>query len=174
MTANGKIMKIMILGEAGVGKSSLIKKFTNGTFSSRMSSTVGVDKISNNFKLNKDSATINLQLLDTAGALKFQGILKSYMSSIDAVILMYDISNKETFAALPMWVSLLHSACQKGVVKLLLGNKLDLQREVMTKNAKNYADFEGMFSMETSVKDEKNIHSVFELVIRELQLKKVL
>ena len=174
MTANGKIMKIMILGEAGVGKSSLIKKFTNGTFSSRMSSTVGVDKISNNFKLNKDSATINLQLLDTAGALKFQGILKSYMSSIDAVILMYDISNKETFAALPMWVSLLHSACKKGVVKMLLGNKLDLQREVMTKNAKNYADFEGMFSMETSVKDEKNIHSVFELVIRELQLKKVL
>ena len=171
MTSNGRIMKIMILGEAGVGKSSLIKRFTNGTFSSRTSSTVGVDKISSTYELSNESQTINLQLLDTAGALKFQGILKSYMTSIDAVILMYDISNKETFAALPMWVSLLHSACKKGVVKLLLGNKSDLEREVMTKNAKNYADFEGMFSMETSVKDEKNIHSVFEIVIRELQMK---
>ena len=86
MTSNGRIMKIMILGEAGVGKSSLIKRFTNGTFSSRTSSTVGVDKISSTYELSNESQTINLQLLDTAGALKFQGILKSYMTSIDAVI----------------------------------------------------------------------------------------
>ena len=167
-------VKLMILGEAGVGKSSLIKRFTNGTFSSRMSTTVGVDKISKNFSMDDDSPTINFQLLDTAGALKFQGILKSYMSSIDAVILMYDINNKETFAALPMWVSLLQSACKKGVVKLLLGNKLDLSREVVTKNAKNYADFEGMHSMETSVKDEKSIDFIFQFVIRELKMKNLI
>lgn len=167
MMTNGTTVKIMVLGEAGVGKTSLIKRFTGGSFSSRMSTTIGVDKIYKYFSV--DGQPVHLQLLDTAGSLKFQGIMKSYMSSVDAAIFMYDVSNKETFAALPMWVSLLQNVCcNKRVIKLLLGNKLDLPREVITKNAKNYADFEGMLCAETSVKDEGHVDNTFQILLQGL------
>jgi len=167
--------KIIFLGEAGVGKSSLIRRYTNGTFASRTTTTVGVDRIPT--KISVDNEELHFQVLDTAGSIGFRGLIKSYMTNIDAVVFMYDISNKETFACLPLWTSLLKSAGKENLTKVLVGNKRDLsadKRQVQFKNAKNYAEFEGMISMEISVKQEESVDLVFQCIARELKLKKQL
>ncbi|XP_066913589.1 ras-related protein Rab-30-like [Clytia hemisphaerica] len=165
--------KIMVIGESGVGKSSLIRRLLLGSFSSCTSTTVGVDRKITRFNLGDGEETVQLQLLDAAGSYKFKGILKSYMSSIDAIVFMYDISKKETFACLPMWTNLLNGAnTKRNLTKVLVGNKLDLPREVKTKNAVNYGDFEGMIPMETSVKNGESVDLVFKRIVAELKMRK--
>jgi len=84
--------KIVVLGEAGVGKSSLIRRYTQGYFSPRTTTTVGVDRIPINITV--DSEILNFQVLDTAGCFGFRGLIKSYMNNIDAVVFVYDLTNK--------------------------------------------------------------------------------
>jgi len=164
--------KIVVLGEAGVGKSSLIRRYTQGYFSPRTTTTVGVDRIPINITV--DCEILNFQVLDTAGCFGFRGLIKSYMNNIDAVVFVYDLTNKESFACLPLWNTLLKTAGKRDITKVLVGNKRDLeeQREVIFRNAKNYAEFEGMVAMEISVKKEESVDLVFQCIARELKLKR--
>lgn len=173
MSKSNHSFKIMVLGEAGVGKSSLLRRYKQGTFSSRTTTTVGVDRIP--LKICVDHEELQFQVLDTSGSFGFRGLIKSYMTNIDAVVLMYDISNKESFASLPLWTTLLKAPGNQNMTKVLVGNKRDLattRRQVKFKNAKNYAEFEGMISMEISVKEEESVDLVFQCIARELRLKK--
>lgn len=168
--------KIIVLGEAGVGKSSLLRRYTQGTFSSRTTTTVGVDRVPASIYV--DNEELQFQVLDTSGSIGFRGLINSYMTNVDAVVFMYDISNKESFASLPLWTTLLKSsATPNNLTKILVGNKRDLatdRRQVKFKNAKNYAEFEGMISMEISVKEEESVDLVFQCIARELKLKRQL
>lgn len=167
-----KSFKVIVLGEAGVGKSSLIRRYTQGYFSHRTTTTVGVDRIP--IDINVDNETLNFQVLDTAGCFGFRGLIKSYMNNVDAVIFVYDLTNKESFACLPLWNTILKSAGKRDITKILVGNKRDLceKRQVQFKNAKNYADFEGMVNMEISVKEEESVDLVFQCAARELRLRR--
>jgi len=167
-----KSFKVIVLGEAGVGKSSLIRRYTRGYFSSQTTTTVGVDRVP--IKVAIDNDLIDFQVLDAAGCFAFHGLIKSYVNNVDAVIFVYDVTNKETFACLPLWNSIMRNSRNKdNLVQILVGNKRDLapQREVNFKNAKHYADFEGMVAMEVSVKEAKGVDLVFQSVARELRMK---
>jgi len=161
--------KVIILGEAGVGKTSLIRRYTQGTFSSQTTTTVGVDRIP--LQIQVDDETLDFQALDTAGCFAFHTLIKSYINTIDAVIFVYDLTDKESFACLP-WNSIINRSRGRELVKILVGNKNDLvlHREVQFKNAKNYAEFEGMVAMEVSAKEDAS-RNVFESVARELRMK---
>jgi len=174
MKPKGKSFRIIVLGEAGVGKSSLIRRYTQGNFLQRTTTTVGVDRIP--FDINVDDEVLNFQVLDTAGCFGFRGLIKSYMTNIDAVIFVYDLTNKESFASLPLWNTILKNSGKRDITKILVGNKRDLddRRQVEFKNAKNYAEFEGMVNMEISVKKEESVDLVFQCVARELKLKREL
>lgn len=175
MSKSDHSFKIIVLGEAGVGKSSLLRRYTQGTFSSRTTTTVGVDRIP--LKICVDNENLQFQVLDTSGSFGFRGLIKSYMTNIDAVIFMYDINSKESFASLPLWTTLMKNTGKQNLTKVLVGNKRDLatdRRQVKFKNAKNYAEFEGMISMEISVKEEESVDLVFQCIARELKLKRQL
>ena len=167
-----KSFNVVILGEPGVGKSSLVRRYVMGTFLSRTTTTVGVDRVPVNIDI--DNETFEFNLLDTAGCFGFHGLIKSYMPNVDAVIFVYDLTNKETFASLPLWSSILKTSGRQDLTKVLVGNKKDLSeyREVLFKNAKNYAEFEGMVAIEISVKEEESVDLVFNCVARELRLKR--
>merc|ERR1719354_1114203 len=173
--------KIMLLGEAGVGKTSLVTRYTRGKFSPQTTTTVGVNRIplsllakkdyNDNYNENNDNyndnndndnnEVFNFQLLDTAGCYAFHSLIESYVTNIDVVIFVYDITDKESFACLPLWNEMIKKTLQcnnnnKRLLKILLGNKRDMEhlREVQFKNATNYAEFEGMTHVEVSVKEE--------------------
>ena len=169
---DNKTFKTVILGEAGVGKSSLIRRYTQGYFSPQTTTTVGVDRIPINITV--DEECFQFHVLDTAGCFGFRGLIKSYMNNIDAVIFVYDLSNKESFACLPSWNNILKNAGKRDIAKILVGNKRDLadHREVNFKSAKNYAEFEGMVAMEISAKEKESVDLVFQNVARELRLKR--
>jgi len=172
-----KHYKVIILGEAGVGKTSLITRYTRGKFSPQTTTTVGVDRIPLKLKFDSDDDdeiddTLDFQVLDTSGSFTFHTLIRSYINNIDAVIFVYDITNKESFACLPLWNTIINRNRDKELVKFLVGNKSDLasDREVQFKNAKNYAEFEGMVATEVSVKEEIGDH-IFQRVAKELREK---
>ncbi|XP_065675626.1 ras-related protein Rab-31 isoform X2 [Hydra vulgaris] len=172
MSQEKKSFNVVVLGEPGVGKSSLVRRYVLGTFLSRTTTTVGVNRVPVCVNINKE--TFDFNILDTAGCFGFHGLIKSYMPNVDAVIFVYDLTNKETFASLPLWNSIIKNSGKQGITKVLVGNKKDLSehREVLFKNAKNYAEFEGMVAIEISVKEEDGVDLVFDCVARELQLSK--
>jgi len=161
--------KVIVLGEAGVGKSSLIRRCTTGNFSPRTTTTIGVNRISTTIEVEPESS-IDFEILDTAGCFAFHTLIKSYITNLDAVIFVYDLTDKESFACLPLWNSIINKTQEKKLVKVLVGNKNDLvlHREVQFKNAKNYADFEGMVSFEVSAKTEES-DDVFRYLAKELK-----
>ncbi|KPA81146.1 small GTP-binding protein Rab18 putativeras-related protein [Leptomonas pyrrhocoris] len=131
-----RTIKVLLIGDSGVGKSSLLVSFTTGTFDENISATIGID-----FKIKKvnvvDShtgakATVNLQLWDTAGQERFRTLTSSYYRGAQAVVLVYDVSEPQSFHGLQKWLDEANSYCRRdemernNVVFLLIGNKTDL------------------------------------------------
>jgi len=113
-----------MLGEAGVGKTSLIRTCTNGTFSPKTTTTIGVNRVPTSVEVGEHM--MDFEVLDTAGCFAFHTLIKSYINNLDAVIFVYDLTDKESFACLPLWNSIINRTQNKKLVKLLVGNKNDL------------------------------------------------
>lgn len=157
--------KVLVIGDPGVGKTSLIRRFTKGYFCENNSSTVGVDIGTRILDIHGDR--VKLQCTDTAGQEKFRGLTQSYYRSADAVILVFDITNRGTFASIPQWLVNVQRYAAKNVMKVLVGNKTDLKgasRKVNTRSAANLAEFEDLLYLETSAKWDDNV----EILITEL------
>ncbi|XP_065942378.1 ras and EF-hand domain-containing protein homolog isoform X1 [Magallana gigas] len=158
-----RMYKIVLAGDAAVGKSSFIMRLCKGKFVPNLSSTLGVDfqtKV-----LEVDGRTIALQLWDTAGQERFRSIAKSYFRRADGVLLLYDCSYERSFMSVREWVDSIEEGAQKKVPIMLCGNKSDLREEAEKQGRKvvNFEEgqrlareFEGLF-IETSAKEGSNI-----------------
>uniref|UniRef100_A0AAQ5X6R6 RAB18A, member RAS oncogene family n=1 Tax=Amphiprion ocellaris TaxID=80972 RepID=A0AAQ5X6R6_AMPOC len=117
-------LKILIIGESGVGKSSLLLRFTDDTFDPEQSATIGVD-----FKvktISVDGNKAKLAIWDTAGQERFRTLTPSYYRGAQGVILVYDVTRRETFTKLDNWLNELETYCTRNdLVKMLVGNKID-------------------------------------------------
>ncbi len=165
-------IRIAILGECGVGKSSIVKQFVNKTFSEDTPATIGVDRSESFHPIDHDIFSMNI--LDMAGSRQFQNLITSYLIAADAVVFVYDITDKESFAMLPVWGALVSNYCTRDIVKILVGNKKDLSRhfrEVRFQNAQTFANFEGMVALEVSARNDECINLIFQCVTQELALK---
>ena len=128
--------KISLLGDTSVGKTCLFKKITTGTFMDKNISTIGMDKksLTLDIDVTKDGNPIkkllNISLIDTAGQERFRTITKNYFKGSDGIILMYDLTNKETFTHVEGWIKsiseVIGDLSQSQYLILLLGNKSDL------------------------------------------------
>lgn len=155
------VLKVILVGDSGVGKSCLLKSFMGDPFKGVYTSTIGVD-----FEIKPiqiDGKTVNLQIWDTAGQERFRTITTSYYRSADAILLLFDLTDDKTFANLEAWMEDVRLYAQRHVEIMLVGNKCDLKEEraVDYKDAKAYADKHNFQYFETSAKTKINVDKAF-------------
>ena len=118
-----KIIKLGLIGDFGIGKSSLLSRYSDDIYPSSSSYTLGVDfKIK---RIYKDGNLIKLQLWDTSGQERFRTITSSYYKNIDGIIVMYDVTNSESFHNVQLWLQEVSLFAPDGCIKILVGNKCD-------------------------------------------------
>ena len=169
---NKSLMRIALVGDCNVGKTSIIRRFMQNRVQENTVMTIGVDKHEKVHRFGGD--TFHLTLLDMSGGHQFHSVIGGYLNCVDAVIFVFDITDKESFATLPYWNTVFenNSYCrQRNVSKILVGNKKDLPgswREVLSKTARNYANFEEMVYLEVSAKTEENVELLFHSIMNEI------
>lgn len=163
------VFKILLIGDAGVGKSSILLQFTDGYFNNNLQSTIGVD-----FKvkvMDVANKRVKVTIWDTAGQERFRTLTSSYYRGAQGIILVYDVTRKETFDSLSMWLQEVEQFSMGGgrdVVKLLVGNKVDQPRVVPREDADDWAQSRNMLFMEASAKTKDGIAQVFNEVVQKI------
>ncbi|KAI8119425.1 Ras-related protein Rab-30 [Lucilia cuprina] len=161
------LFKIVLVGNAGVGKTCLVRRFTQGLFPPGQGATIGVDFMIKTVEVDGDK--IKLQIWDTAGQERFRSITQSYYRSAHALILVYDISCQPTFDCLPDWLREIQEYANSKVLKILVGNKTDRDdREIPTQIGEEFAKQHDMYFLETSAKEAENVERLFYEIAAEL------
>ena len=162
-------IKLMIIGETRTGKTSLISRYCKNEFSGgAYLSTIGIDFQIKNLEIN--SKKIRLQIWDTAGQERFRNIAKNYYQSSDGFIVVYDITNNESFQTLDYWVEEIKSNSQELSRMILVGNKCDLEegRQVKKEEGKDYAKKKELKFYEVSAKNGTNVNKAFDDLIKDI------
>ncbi|XP_047319439.1 ras-related protein RABD1-like [Impatiens glandulifera] len=165
------LFKILIIGDSSVGKSCLLLRFSDDAYVESYISTIGVDfKIST---VELDGKTIKLQIWDTAGQERFRTITSSYYRGAHGIIIVYDVTEMESFNNVNQWVDEIGKYANDDVCKLLVGNKCDMveTKVVETQTAKAFADDLGIPFLETSAKVSVNVEEVFLAMVGEIKNK---
>ena len=159
------IFKTIVLGDSGVGKSTLIYKFYNNIYKEDIGSTIGINYISKNLEV--DDKKIKLQIWDTAGQERFRSIIRTYYRNVAGCIITYDITNLNSFHNCLYWLQQITSE-NRYVKILLLGTKLDLDenRKVPYKLASCFAKDHNIPFYEITSKND--IDYIFILLIRNM------
>mmetsp|Transcript_12647 Transcript_12647/g.38709 ORF Transcript_12647/g.38709 Transcript_12647/m.38709 type:complete len:209 (-) Transcript_12647:104-730(-) len=162
------LFKLLLIGDSSVGKSCLLLRFSDGSFNESQMSTIGVD-----FKirtLELDGRTFKLQIWDTAGQERFRTIAAAYYRGAHGIIIVYDVTNQQSFDNVEMWLSEVNKYGSGEVNKLLVGNKSDLKskRVVDTEKGREFAESNGMKFLETSAKTAENVEEAFLTMTREI------
>jgi len=162
------LFKLLLIGDSGVGKSSLLLRFAVDTYTESFISTIGVD-----FKIRKielDGKTIKLQIWDTAGQERFRTIESSFYRGAHGIIVVFDLTDQESFENVKQWLHEIDRYAPANVKKLLVGNKCDLasKRAVPTELAAAFAESLGVEYLETSAKSALNVEKAFTAISREV------
>lgn len=161
--------RLILIGDSTVGKSSLLRQFKEGAYSPDISLTVGVDFHAR--LIHVDGQTIKLQLWDTAGQDRFRAIVRAYYRNAVGGLLVFDITNRESFANLTVWLEdAQQNADRHRLVFVLVGNKTDQHRhrEVSREEGVRYAEAHGMLYIETSAKNASNVEEAFHMLTRKI------
>ncbi len=160
-------LKILLLGDTTVGKTSILLKYTDGYFPTTYVSTIGVEYKAK--KLNINGNAINLQIWDTAGQERFKSITQSYLKGADGILYVYDITQKKTFDNLKHWIKDSEESNQnQNFKKIIIGNKIDreIERKVPKESLKKFCDERKLKGFEASAKFGDNIDESFEALIK--------
>jgi len=163
------LFKLLLIGDSGVGKSCLLLRFADDTYTESYISTIGVD-----FKIRTidlDGKTIKLQIWDTAGQERFRTITSSYYRGAHGIIVVYDTTDLESFNNVKQWLHEIDRYASENVNKLLVGNKSDLtsKRAVSFDQAKEFADSLGIEFIETSAKNSTNVEKAFMMMASQIK-----
>ncbi|KAJ2888577.1 ras GTPase [Coemansia aciculifera] len=163
------LFKLLLIGDSGVGKSCLLLRFADDTYTESYISTIGVD-----FKIRTielEGKTVKLQIWDTAGQERFRTITSSYYRGAHGIIVVYDVTDSQSFTDVKQWLQEIDRYASEGVNKLLVGNKSDLvdARQVDFTAAKELADTLGISFLETSAKDSTNVEQAFLTMAKQIK-----
>ncbi|GCC29415.1 ras-related protein Rab-39A-like [Chiloscyllium punctatum] len=162
--------RLIVIGDSTVGKSCLLRRFTDGKFNDVSDPTVGVDFFARLVEI-EPGKRIKLQLWDTAGQERFRSITRSYYRNSVGGLLVFDITNRRSFEHVRDWLEEAKMHVQPyRIIFLLVGHKSDLatQRKVSKEEAEKLAAVSGMKYIETSAKDSMNVEESFTILTREI------
>ena len=168
-------LKIILLGDISVGKTSLLLRFINNNFNEKQGPSINVDKKTKSISLDSDTVA-NLTVWDTCGQEKFRNLTKNYYRDIQGAIIVYDINNKESFQQVDFWYKDLQDNAPKNVLIMLIGNKTDIRNEqsVSWVEGKNYGDLKKINCFyEVSAKNGNNVELAFSEFTRKLVEKEI-
>ena len=158
-----EVIKLIILGNQAVGKTSIRNAYLNTDFNEETLSPVGYNKVDSKFKLD-DGKEIKLAIWDTAGQERFHSVALSSLKNAQGIILVFDVANKKSFNDLNMWLSEIKNVTDQ-VSIILFGNKCELKkREVTKEEAEKFAKEHNIPYIETSAKENLNIEQGFSIV----------
>ncbi|KAB0795498.1 hypothetical protein PPYR_12337 [Photinus pyralis] len=167
---NQIIHKTILLGDSGVGKTSLLVKFDTGKFQpGNFSATVGIGFT--NKVVTVDNSRVKLQIWDTAGQERFRSVTHAYYRDAHALLLLYDVTNKTSFDNIRAWLGEIREYAQDDVVIMLIGNKCDCgtDRVIRREDGERLAREYNVAFMETSAKSGVNVELAFMAIARELK-----
>lgn len=166
----GKVcqFKLVLLGESAVGKSSLVLRFVKGQFHEYQESTIGAAFLTQTLQL--DGATVKFEIWDTAGQERYHSLAPMYYRGAQAAVVVYDVTNQDTFSRAKNWVKELQRQANPTIVIAFTGNKADLasRRAVDFEEAQAYAEDNGLLFMETSAKTAQNVNEMFLAIAKKL------
>ena len=155
------LFKYIIIGDSFVGKSKILLRYTNNSYNENFVITIGAEFGAKT--INIDGQEIRIQIWDTAGMENFKSITRSYYKNSICALIVYDISNKDSFKNVLNWIEDCKVFSPKNILLVLIGNKCDLEekRQVSKEEGKKVAEENDMIFFETSAKDNININEVF-------------
>jgi len=163
------LIKLLLIGDSGVGKSCLLLRFSDDSFTPSFITTIGID-----FKIRTielDGKRIKLQIWDTAGQERFRTITTAYYRGAMGILLVYDVTDERSFKNIRNWFSNIEQHASEGVNKILIGNKCDwVEKKAITKEqGQALADEFGIKFLETSAKANINVEEAFFTLARDIK-----
>ena len=160
--------QLLIIGDSTVGKTSILSRFTEGTFSPNYLATVGLDFFTKDEYFN--NKIVRIKIWDTAGQERYNALTQGFFRNAHGILIVYDVTNSETFDNLKYWVQSIHTHLgEKGNVKvIIIGNKIDLKREIKKEDAQKYAEENGYKYFETSALSGEGIEESIKYLVQQV------
>ena len=164
------IIKLVVCGNSGVGKTKILHRYLKNSFEVESKATIGVDFFGEDIKF--EDQNIKIQFFDTAGQEKYRSICSSYYKNCNGILLVYDITDRDSFDKLNLWLLEIKANLENSAVILLIGNKIDLEeeRKISPKEGEDFAKKNGLFFMETSAKTNNDncVNKAFKILVKEI------
>ena len=159
------LLKIILIGDSGVGKTNILSKFVKNQFNPESKTTIGVEFATKTVQIN--GKTAKAQIWDTAGQERYRAVTSAYYKGANGAMVIYDITNSVSFNSLQKWLKELRDNSDTQVTIMLVGNKSDLaeMRSITTREATDFAESEKLLFFETSARDSTNIGEAFTSLI---------
>ena len=170
MNYDAKI-QLLIIGDSTVGKTSILSRFANGTFNANYLATVGLDNFTKDETI--DDKNVNIKIWDTAGQERFKALTKGFFRQAQGVIVVYDVTNSESFDNLRVWIQSIKDHIGNDFLEripiVIIGNKIDSdEREIKTEDAESFCKQQNFPYFETSAKTGENIDSTIRFVVKKV------
>ena len=165
-----KKCQLLIIGDMTVGKTSLLSRYSKGVFNTSYLATVGLDNFTKDEVI--DNKTVRIKIWDTAGQEKFQSLTKGFFRNAQGIMVVYDVTNVETYENLKYWTQSIKTHMGSDIDKIsviIIGNKIDSKdREVNKKEAESYCSELGYPYFETSAKTGENVNETIRYLVMEV------
>ena len=162
------IYKIVLVGDSGVGKTNLLLRYLKNKFDQNSKATVGVEFGSKNITI--DNSIVKAQVWDTAGQERYRSITSAYYKGSHGALVVYDVTKIESFNNVDKWISDLRNNTDEKLVIMLIGNKIDLEKErtVKTEEGQEKSNENEVAYIETSALDSRNVEKAFESIVTKI------
>jgi Ras-related protein Rab-1A len=165
------LFKIILTGDSGTGKTAIFRRFIDDNYSENYVSTIGVDFKVKTFEI--EEKITKLQIWDLAGSDRFRSVTGSYYKGSHGIIIVYDVSDRESFKHIEEWMEEIENKTDSEAVKIIVGNKIDNgdKKVISTEEGYEFAMKKGALFVECSAKNSINIDAIFSILISEIRKK---
>ncbi len=160
------VYKLSLIGDGGVGKTSMVQRYVHGIFKADYKATIGTFISKKECKFKELNTSVKFMIWDLAGQNQFQRLWPDYLTDSRAGIITFDLTNKESFENVRKWYDIIDKVTEPNIILILVGNKVDLEdeRQVSTEEGLSLAKELGVYYMETSAKTNENVGELFEWI----------